>query len=279
MPAEPWLTIRQFFSSPDSQVGADDREHAFFSRIRLPNGVFKTTARRRMDDVNTLVANHLPDKQTVRVMDVAISSGVSTVEWYESLNASERAIEMSAGDLTLSARLASWGSGFHVLSDTNGFVLQIDCLGVAFPNASGSRWRNAVFKMLRLLVSPLRLLPHSQKPMSLVTPDLLTLADDIKLLDDDILAPCPDELAGQFDVLRAANILNRSYFDEATLTRMLRNLKRRLCEEGLIVIVRSDESMTNHGVIARLSREGDWNIVERFGDASDAEALLGVCGD
>ena len=68
--------------------GADQLEaleDLFFRNIRLPNGTNKTTYRRRLDDLNALARQHLPPKRPLDFMDVAVSSGVSTLEWIEFL--------------------------------------------------------------------------------------------------------------------------------------------------------------------------------------------------
>src|SRR5262249_46243598 len=78
------------------------RERVFFSRLRLSNGVYKTTYSGRFGDVNEMIAKWLPSQTEIAVMDVAISSGVSTVElcewlmkkgWRPSIVAGDRQIE------------------------------------------------------------------------------------------------------------------------------------------------------------------------------------------
>ena len=65
-----------------------EAERAFFRRIVLSNGCFKSTGPHRMDDLNAFVLPYLTplDDWPLNIMDVAASSGISTQEWYEQLS-------------------------------------------------------------------------------------------------------------------------------------------------------------------------------------------------
>ncbi len=88
--------------------GADQLEaleDLFFRNIRLPNGTYKTTYRRRLDDLNALARQHLPPKRPLDFMDVAVSSGVSTLEWIEFLAESGIQCRMTAPPFAGARRL------------------------------------------------------------------------------------------------------------------------------------------------------------------------------
>lgn len=82
-------------------------EKEFFSSIRLSNGVHKTTSPLRLDDANQrLIA--VFQKLGVApetFLDVAVSSGISTIEWFESLQHAQLRPSMTATDLTMTAYL------------------------------------------------------------------------------------------------------------------------------------------------------------------------------
>ncbi|MGH8574791.1 MAG: hypothetical protein ACREX8_19825, partial [Gammaproteobacteria bacterium] len=60
-------------------------EDNFFRRLRLPGGVTKRTRRGRLAGLDALVAEHLPCGRRLELMDVAVSSGVTTLDWAASL--------------------------------------------------------------------------------------------------------------------------------------------------------------------------------------------------
>ena len=82
-------------------------------------------------------------------------------------------------------------------------------------------------------------------------------------------------MPGHFDLIRAANVLNRGYFDDATLIRMAGALLARLGEGGVLVAVRSDAATGNHATLWR--REGGRLVeVERLGTGSEAAPMIEV---
>lgn len=76
-----------------------EAEWTFFSGLQLSNGTFKTTAERRLDDVNKLVTPLLPRDFQLRLIDVAASSGVATAEWSDHLLAHGIDHRMTDGDV------------------------------------------------------------------------------------------------------------------------------------------------------------------------------------
>jgi hypothetical protein len=81
-------------------------------------------------------------------------------------------------------------------------------------------------------------------------------------------------LVRRFDLVRAANILNRGYFPESTLATMIGNLKSYCRGPGaLIAINRTHLDGTNHGSIFSLASDGSLKLLERAGDGSEVELL------
>ncbi len=105
-------------------------ETLFFRTVFLPDGTRKTTSYRRLDDLNALVAQHLPPQRPLAVMDVACSSAVGTIEWLEALSRSGVECHMTAGDASLNAFVLSIGRNLHALVDRRGRVMQYEVGGV-----------------------------------------------------------------------------------------------------------------------------------------------------
>lgn len=82
-------------------------EKEFFSSIRLSNGVHKTTSPLRLDDANQLLIAVFQKLGVApeTFLDVAVSSGISTIEWFESLQQARLRPSMTATDLTMTAYL------------------------------------------------------------------------------------------------------------------------------------------------------------------------------
>ena len=118
-----------FGNAPPDPTTLEAMERAFFRNVRLPNGTLKSTWHHRFDDLNALVMRHLPTKRPLDVMDVAVSSGVSTLEWLESMQDAGIECRMTAGDAVVDAYLVSVGEKLRVLVTRRGQPLQYDVAG------------------------------------------------------------------------------------------------------------------------------------------------------
>jgi hypothetical protein len=104
-------------------VATEDDEARFFSPLRLKNDTYKITRSHRLDDLNDLV-NQLVPRRHLKVMDVAVSSGTTTLEWIEALHKAGIDHDMTAGDSFMFGFIVSIGKNLHVLADKSGHPLQ-----------------------------------------------------------------------------------------------------------------------------------------------------------
>jgi len=252
-------------------------ETSFFARLQLRNGTFKTTGDRRLDDLNELVAQLLPRGRSLEILDTAVSSGITTLEWYEHLRGLGLQVHLSAGDLYCMAELLSWGRHFDLLVDDTGYVLQYETAGLAWrPWTTPGDWiplyavavriTALFFRLLKLLRRPVR------RPLRLFSPRLLAVAD-IDLFEDDLFEENP-AFAQKFDVIRAANILNIAYFPKERLELAIVRLAARLKTGGLLIVNRTNLEGVNHGSVFRLGPKRTFSVEGRVGDGSEIEELL-----
>jgi len=223
-------------------------ERRFFAKLRLPNGTWKTTYPNRLDDVNRELLELLPEDRDLDLMDVAVSSGVSTLEWSDQLLANGVRHRIVAGDIDPEGRLVSRGGWFAVLFDGSGrepLLLEVGPL--TLPVRSGRR----LARLARPLLTPiLRAFSGRARPVSLVSAELRRRGE-VEVVRDDVTVP--GRFAASFDVIRAANLVQPAYFDERTLRTIVANLRSRLRDGGLLVICRTGEDGLNRATIFRLS--------------------------
>jgi len=265
-------------------------ERLFFSRLRLPNGTYKLTYRRRLDDVNDAMLALLPRDRGLDIMDVAVSSGVSTIEWSDQLLANGIQHRLVAGDVMVEAWLTSWGGTVALLFDnTEREPLLLEVGPVSVPVRS-DRWlarktRPILFPLLRAVAHMGRVASDAEqrranrargwayRQVSLVTPEL-QLRNEIELIEDDISTP--GRFAESFDVIRAANLVQRVYFDDDALRCILRNLRDRLRNGGLLVICRTMPSGINHMSVFRRRGPRLVNVAARNGGVEISELVLAL---
>lgn len=283
----------------ENAVTRDLLEEKFFISLRLSNGVYKKTSCGRLKDVDqTLIAEFQRLGVAPKTfLDVAVSSGVSTLNWFESLQQAGLRPSMTATDLTMTVYLVRLLSWLHVLVEKEGFPLQYDVFGFAWRPRCRIRfyvfgngfltilWHIVYRGVARRfdLVKRLKSLngnpPPIDDPVIKAQIKLATyrLQDkkDIELLDDDIARPTPSHLRGRFQVLRAANILNRGYFSSHQLCEIVRNLRERLTGPGaFLLIVRTEPESGNHGSVFRLGEKGSFEVLARVGRGSEIEDIV-----
>lgn len=242
-------TAQEFLrSSYDPEI-----ESRFFRSLSLPNRTFKTTHEHRLDDVNCAAWPHILDmaSRPLKILDVAASSGISTVEWYEYLSSQRLDFSMLATDMIVKASLLTMGPLAAVVDAEQRF-LHIDMAGIGMlTNVNSIRQplvavRTALFSILfRITDGRLR-----RQTIELVS-RRFAANGRIPMVEDDLLAPNEIKFVRAFHVVRAANILNLSYFSKPEIERVLFNLKERLVDGGLLIICRSELNI-NNGTIFRL---------------------------
>jgi hypothetical protein len=256
----------------------------------LRNGTRKTTWHRRLDDLNALVQPLLPLQRPLEIMDVAVSSGISSAEWLVSLERAGIECHLLAGDAVVDAFLISLGRGLRALCDKTGHLMQLDIAGAPIRMPPPRRRDRIRYKPLMLLMKaaarlftpaararsqsanqPLRRLGMTCHPVTLMSPSLRR-HPQLRSVEDDILVNT--SYVQRFHVLRAANILNRAYFDVATLERMLINLRTRLLPGGMLIVCRTNESGANNATVFTLEEDGRFHTIARLNEGSEIADLV-----
>jgi hypothetical protein len=285
-------TTREVFLKSSPSSNQDDLEREFFARVVLPNGTIKSTGAHRMDDLNAAILPHIAEvaDRPVNVLDAGISSGVSTVEWFASLTAAGVACDFTATDLTVYVSLVSLAPGLAVLVDRDRNILHLDVFGRGVPPTAGGPggiFASAVRSLFRAAMKLDSRLPPlngrlqesasgrilSCEPVALLT-KRLSQNESLRVIEQDLLAPDPPEFSNAFHVVRAANILNRSYFSDRILIQIINKLKKNIRPNGLLVVCRTEHNGVNDATLFHLDPGGKFRAVLRFGAGSEIEDLV-----
>lgn len=264
------------FSSGQSLTPQE--EAAFFAALRLGNGTFKTTYDHRMDDLNEfMIARWRATAfRPAKFMDIGVSSGISTVEWFEALQRDGFQPRMTATDLALWGRIVSLWPGMSVL-ESGGCILQHMILGIPI-----RPWLRRLdyftgYALLSALANKLAVRCRARRegdPILLVS-SRARRHSGIEWLEDDILGENPARFIGRFDTIRAANILNADYFSGHQLERAVVNLRDRLAGPNARLIVnRTLKEGSNHATMFRLTDANRFEVEARFGRGSEIEHVV-----
>lgn len=280
----------------DSDPRIDSIEQRFFSRLRLSNGVYKTTYVNRFADLNALLIQHLQGPRLpLDVLDVAVSSGVSTAELSETLDEHGLTHRIFAGDKFVSVEYLECGRGVGVLREPGGYVIQYDAAGRGFT-------RNAKYPQVKFFVSwilfnvldPIaslyfqRVLDDGRYGLpscvgEVCAPRLHRLdlvsrharrKEHIEIHTHDVMEPPAEELRGRFALVRAANILNRDYFSVSQLHCAVSNLRECLTPGGILAICRTHNDASNHADVFRLGDAGGLELVGSLGTGSEIRDIV-----
>lgn len=256
-------------------------EAALFGRLKMRNGTFKRTAPRRFVEVEEALAPAIAARaDSVReVLDIGVSTGITTLELADWLADTGAAARITATDLFIGAHVVTLAPGVTALVDAGGFPLEyavagrpvrawvrrLDyATGAAVPRLLARRWAGR--RAARLIAD------GDSRPLKMVSPRLLA-RPDIDVLDDDITATNP-RFARRFDLVRAANVLNRTTLSEAALAEALRNVRRYVRGLGaLLLITRTGEAGDNAATLFELGTRG-FTVIERVGSGSEIEDLV-----
>lgn len=278
------LAAKSFFEMPPEQL-TPRMEEDFFSSLMTRNKTYKTTFHNRFSDINTMLREYLlrHGPSAPRIMDVGVSSGISTVELYDDLNQGGLEAEILATDILVDASLVRVFPGCHTLVDPDGFPLRLDLPFVSMkPWVTRGDYYNGMF-LVRKLANALfthRVRRVMRKPddhrirrVKLVTPRALSKTG-INICRDDI-SQYKTEYASNFDFIRAANVLNKGYFPPGQLVKMITHIAQYLREpHGSLLVVRTHDDRSNHGTLFSLGENKKFEVVQRYGNGSEIEDVV-----
>ena len=278
------MTATAFFNEPAGSVPSH-AEDAFFGGIKLGNDTFKLTRAGRLADLDAWLLAQLGQESADidQMLDIGVSSGVTTLDLVEQLRRAGYARAVTATDLAVNAYILPVWPGCRALVDRDGHALQYDVCGWAL-----RPWRRRLdmvdgMVMVRWALNALcrdrlsRLMrdgpPAEARTVRLVSPRL-DRAEDIRVEQDDIMVRNP-AFVGRFDLIRAANILNRDYFAPRALGRAMDNAIAYLSGPGAwLLIGRTLPDSTHHASLFRLDETGRLVIADRFGAGSEVEEFV-----
>lgn len=258
-------------------------EANFFSGLKTGNNTFKRTEPGRLRTIDAaLVARIGEAGGAIRdVLDLGISSGVTTLELRTALQTAGHDVAVTGTDRVLRAELIDLPWGCRALVEPTGHVLQYEVMGRSVrpwrrrldyvTGMAAVRW--STNRLLASSVAERRRAKGFKRAVMLVSPRL-SQASAVTLIEDDITVR-NQELTGRFQLVRAANLLNLHYFAPAALQQAIGNVLSYLNGPGSwLLVVRTHDAADHHGTLFRVQPEGTLAVVERYGNGSEAEGLI-----
>lgn len=275
-------TASAFFEMPPEEVTAHD-EARFFGRLKGGNNTFKRTAAGRLAPIDTSVIAQIQASgdRLREMLDLGISSGTTTLELASALRAAGQRVAVMGTDRSLNAYLVDLPIGCRALVEPDGHVLQYDLWGLAI-----RPWRRRLdyFSGMAIVGGTIDRLCRGavmrrlrggtgMRSVALISPRLKAFPA-FAMVEDDVTV-ANSGFGDRFDLVRAANILNRHYFDPNALERAIANVKGYLRGPGAwLLIVRTHGDSDHRGTLFRMNRDRTLDVVERYGTGSEIEAQV-----
>jgi hypothetical protein len=281
------IPANKFLSLLPDQV-TPQAEEEFFTSLKLRNGTYKTTFQRRFSEINRELQKLIGSGEidVDHVLDIGISSGSNTVELYQELNSAGHKSQVVGTDLMTEAYLVNVFPGCFALVDDSGYPLRYDIGEWSIkPWVVASDYRNGFFLFrkcinlafgyrARKMVS--RTGSVVVRKVELVTPMLRKYTDVVVQQDD--ITRYNRMFDGKFNLIRAANVLNKGYFTDAALMEILENIRRYLAKpKAALLIVRTHANGTNHGTLFAVEEGEECKVIHRFGEGSEVEDIVLEC--
>jgi hypothetical protein len=274
---------------PQAQI--DEIQERMLRRFRLQNGVLKCTQARRFDDFDQLslpvITAAFSTEQPIRVHDIGASDGRASCGLFDHLNHlyGER-LNFSASDYAPYLYvLRRMQSARRIVIDDQHQVLQIIMPPFVFIVFRAKSIKFApLYDLVRIIVSSLYARPlvedyragHpavERTRLELVCRECRAYISERNNFHFDRY----DVLSGPtecFDVIRAMNVLNFTYFSKTQLRRALQNIVESLSEGGLLITGSNTErgTIVDGGIYKKMKNHME--MVEISGSGSKVDALI-----
>lgn len=231
--------VRKFFVYDVSKLNrlkVGDVFDLIFSDISNPNGTSKTTSKNRFLDLDEWCLKYISADRQLEVHDVAVSSGITSINLFKSLEAGDKLKSFNVSDKY--SELSYKGKWIKRFYDSNGVCTFIYVFGLyAIKQTSWFFFMSKFF--FSLFSSKLETPPDGK--VTLFHPELMKKVEsgEIGILEYDVFSSSINE---SFDLVRCMNLLNPLQFSDEQIKKAINNLTDSLRESGLLIIGRSTMS-------------------------------------
>jgi hypothetical protein len=274
----------------------DKIQERMLRRFRVHNGVLKSTYARRFDDFDRLsistIAAHFPTSQSIQVHDIGVSDGRTSCDLYDHLNRLYGGrLNFRASDYAPFLYALKWTHGTNrLIVDDQQHVLQIVTPPFVFIELG---WRERIMPyplnfLIRRLVRVFYARPLLERYKA-GSPDIQRTKIELfgrvcrgyMSKQSNFRFDAYDVFSGpteRFDIIRAMNILNYSYFSDVQLMQAAENIVHSLKEGGLFITGSNDEQGTivNGGIYRET--KGRLQRIDTSGNGSEIDALISAIG-
>jgi hypothetical protein len=241
----------------------------FYKSFYVDNKTSKETRAGRFAELDDLAVSFLKSDSENLIHDVGVSSGITSVELYDKLVVAGCRFKLFVSDKF--ARFHATGDAFCRIYDGNDVLTRAYLFSLL--SDEKLHWKHFISKYSFAL---LKRLPRASRParqIVLYDPRLSKLIKEGRVaeIEYDIFNTTLDS---QFTFVRCMNLLNRSYFSPAEISRAIHNLRSSLVEDGVLQVGRTNLQGANEASFFRKVQ----NRLVPAGDINKGSEIKGLVG-
>jgi len=268
----------------------DELQERMLARFALHNGLLKYTHSQRFNDFDQLAMRHIrtqfPNSE-IRVHDLGASDGRTSCDFYDALTAlfGERLYFLSSDYAPCLYVLKRKNSANRLILDSNEHLLQIIVgpfvFNVVRPESVKLYPINHLIRYIAMFAYANPLLaahkkgtPHIERRRLVLLcrkgREYINTRKNFHFKVYDVMS----ESTGRYDIIRAMNVLNYSYFTESELLRAIRNIFCALKNGGLFITGSNVERSTIvNGTIYKKSNDR-MEAIAMSGKGSQVDSII-----
>ena len=199
------------------------------------NNTSKTTYGGRFDDLNNILFELFDNKKIIKIHDVAISSGITTVDLYNFLISHNINAKIDASDRF--STIEYYGNSIKYFYDSNNNIIQIYFFNLFL----GLKISNFFFisKLFFLLLKNFKTNKKTRKKIFLFSKEFYEYFNHNKINYFDFDLFDINSNNKKYNFIRVMNVLNLIYFSEQQIIFAVKNLLDSLEDNGILLIGRT----------------------------------------
>jgi len=222
------------------QINSEPVLEKFYTDIYVSNRTSKRTVKNRFPDLNEISFEYIKKQKNPVIHDVAVSSGISSSEFFDFLKSKNINSDFYASDKYAEINVKK-GFITKAYSPENKLIFAYFAWFFAVD-------KNIYFPLTVLLY---RILRKQKSPISfdykllLLHPEISQKINknEIEFINYDIFNT---EINDKFTFVRVMNILNLGYFDEQKIKTALKNIKKSMKENAVLLVGRTNSDGINN---------------------------------
>jgi hypothetical protein len=272
----------------------EQSEEIILENFSFSDGSYKKTHSGRFDEFDEKIINRLKDsfgtERKLLVHDLAVSDGRTSFDFFSKLQKIFSNLDFFASDKNMFAYVQTSFKNEErkMVTDEAGKILQIIFPPFVLNFYSSKRaWR---FKIKRAILYPINFIiinlfkaafvrniffkaGGEKKKITLLqnkTIDLTRSKNNFHIQGYDLFQENPDK----FDIIRAMNVVNLSYFTAKEIRKIAYNILNSLKEGGLFVVGSNKAAATPVNGDLFIKKNGRLESLEKFGDGAPFREII-----